>query len=42
MSLTAGIDILMREHWILSFAYDRQMADRWDANSFFAKLMFEL
>jgi uncharacterized protein YhjY with autotransporter beta-barrel domain len=42
MSLSAGIDILTREQWVLSFAYDRQMADRWDSDSFFAKLMFEL
>ena len=41
-SLSAGIDILMRENWILSFAYDRQMADRWDSDSIFAKLMFTL
>jgi hypothetical protein len=41
-SMSVGIDILMRENWILSFAYDRQMADRWDADSVFAKLMFAL
>jgi hypothetical protein len=41
-SVSVGIDILARENWVMSFAYIRQFADRWDADSFFAKLMFEL
>jgi uncharacterized protein YhjY with autotransporter beta-barrel domain len=38
-SVSVGLDILARENWVLSFAYSRQFADRWDADSFFAKLM---
>jgi outer membrane autotransporter protein len=41
-SIVLGIDILARQKWALSFAYNRQLADRWDADSFFAKVMFEL
>ena len=41
-SVSLGLDILARENWIMSFAYDKQFADRWDADSFFAKIMFEM
>ena len=41
-SVSLGLDILARRNWIMSFAYDRQFADRWDADSFFAKIMFEM
>jgi outer membrane autotransporter protein len=39
-SVSVGLDILARQNWVMSFAYDRQFADRWDADSFFAKIMF--
>jgi uncharacterized protein YhjY with autotransporter beta-barrel domain len=38
--LSVGMDLLARENWAFSFAYDRQFADSWDAHSFFAKIMF--
>jgi len=38
--LSVGLDLLARENWAFSFAYDRQFADSWDAHSFFAKMMF--
>jgi hypothetical protein len=41
-SVLLGIDILGNNNWVMSFAYDRQVADRWDAESFFAKIMFEM
>jgi len=41
-SFSLGIDILASEHWAMSLVYDRQSSDRWTADSFFAKVMFEL
>jgi len=41
-SVSLGIDILGNNNWVMSFAYDRQFADRWNADSFFAKIMFEM
>ncbi|MEJ2129207.1 MAG: autotransporter outer membrane beta-barrel domain-containing protein [Woeseiaceae bacterium] len=41
-SVSLGLDILARQNWVMSFTYDRQFADRWDADSFFAKIMFEM
>ena len=42
VSYALGLDILARENWILSFAYDRQVADQWDADSFFAKITIDM
>jgi len=41
-SFALGIDILARQNWVMRFEYDRQFADRWNSDSFFAKVMFEL
>jgi hypothetical protein len=41
-SFSLGIDILASEHWAMSFVYDQQSSDRWTADYFFAKVMFEL
>ena len=41
-SLSLGLDILARENWAVSFVFDRQFSDRWESDSFFAKVMFEL
>ncbi len=41
-SISLGIDILGTKNWFLNLAYDRHFADRWDANTFFAKVMFAM
>ena len=39
-SLAVGLDVFTGEKWMLRLTYDRQYATSWDAESFFAKIIY--
>jgi hypothetical protein len=41
-TIATGIEILGKDKWMLRLEYDRQLAASWDADSFFAKVMFDM